>query len=128
MKIWVIRHGESETNRDGLWTGWLDAPLTEKGREDAALAGAFLAKTKFGKIYSSDLSRAKNTADIALPGCKYEITPMLREINVGSIAGKPINTILDRNNNPMNVNGYQCFGGESKVKFSDRVRAFMKEL
>ena len=33
MKLWMIRHGESETNRLGQWTGWLDAALTDKGRE-----------------------------------------------------------------------------------------------
>ena len=50
MKVWVVRHGESETNRDGLWTGWLDVELTEKGREDAAKAGKILAGTSFDKI------------------------------------------------------------------------------
>lgn len=128
MKIWVIRHGESETNRDNLWTGWLDVGLTEKGRADAAMAGVLLSKTSFDKIYSSDLLRAKNTADIAIPGCKYETTPMLREINVGNIVGKPIEVITDSNNIPMNINGYGRFGGESKEQFSERVGAFMKKL
>lgn len=124
----MIRHGESETNKNGLWTGWLDAPLTEKGREDAALAGEIVSKVIFDKIYSSDLSRAKSTADIALPKCKYEETAMLREINVGNIAGKPLNVIIDSNNRPMNEDGYGIFGGESKDEFSNRIEAFMKIL
>ena len=33
MKVYVIRHGESETNKIHYWTGWLDVSLTDKGRE-----------------------------------------------------------------------------------------------
>ena len=44
MKVFMIRHGESETNRNGLWTGWLDVSLTEKGREEAVQVGKMLSK------------------------------------------------------------------------------------
>ena len=33
MRVYIVRHGESQNNKDKLWTGWYDAPLTEKGRE-----------------------------------------------------------------------------------------------
>ena len=128
MKVWMIRHGESETNKNGLWTGWLDAPLTGKGKEEAALAREFLSSVIFDKIYSSDLSRAKSTAEIVIPGCKHETTAMLREINVGNIAGKPLNVIMDSDNRPMNEDGYSRFGGESNDEFCDRMTAFMKIL
>ena len=128
MRVWVIRHGESETNKNGLWTGWLDAPLTEKGKEDAVLVNRIVSRVNFDKIYSSDLSRAKNTADIAFPTCKYETTAMLREINVGSIAGKALDVVMDSNNRPMNEDGYGRFGGESKEEFHDRIVSFMKIL
>ena len=95
MKVWVIRHGESVTNRDGLWTGWYDAALTEKGKQDATLAREYLSKVKFDKIYSSDLQRARNTAEIAIPGCVYETDASLREVNVGDIAGKPLAAMLE---------------------------------
>lgn len=42
MKVYVVRHGESETNHMKKWTGWFDAPLTEKGRDDARGQGNFL--------------------------------------------------------------------------------------
>lgn len=58
MKIFVIRHGESETNRDALWTGWYDAHLTEKGRSEAERLRVLLSGIQFDKIYSSDLLRA----------------------------------------------------------------------
>ena len=72
MKVFMVRHGESETNRNGLWTGWLDVSLTEKGREEALQVGKMLSKINFDKIYVSDLSRAKVTAEIALPSCIAE--------------------------------------------------------
>ena len=92
MLVYLIRHGESQSNLDKIWSGWNDVPLTEKGKLDAKKAGEYLDGIKFDKIYSSDLSRAKNTAEIAIPGCEYEQTPLLREINVGEIVGKPFNS------------------------------------
>ena len=128
MKVWIVRHGESETNKQGLWTGWLDVPLTEKGRADAASAGKLLSKVTFDKIFSSDLQRAKNTAEIAIPGCKYEVSKMLREINVGNIAGKPLAVARGSDDQLLTKDGYGCFGGESKVEFRKRVAEFMKIL
>lgn len=128
MKVWMIRHGESETNKFGLWTGWLDPQLTEKGREEAALVSKVVSGVSFDKIYSSDLLRAKSTAETAIPGCKYETTEMLREVNVGNIAGKPLSAVMDSNNRPMNTDGYAVFGGESTEEFRSRVAGFMKFL
>ena len=128
MKVFMIRHGESETNRDGLWTGWLDAALTEQGREDAARAGALLSHVCFDKIYSSDLQRAMDTAKIAIPGCECEPTPMLREINVGDIAGKPLGVVRDADGNSLNKDGYALFGGESYAIFRARVSEFKRHL
>ena len=128
MRVWMIRHGESETNKNRLWTGWLDAPLTEKGEEEAAAVRGIIAGVSFDKIYSSDLSRAKRTAEIAIPECKYEIMAMLREINVGNIAGKELSVIMDENNRPMNKDGYVSFGGESRADFRERIKGFMHFL
>lgn len=128
MKAWVIRHGESEANQNGLLTGWLDAPLTEKGREEAALVRQLLDGVRFDKVYSSDLLRAKGTAEIALPGCPYETVPALREINVGSIAGQPLSVVKGEDIRPLTKDGYGPFGGESRAELRERVAAFMKAL
>jgi len=128
MKVWIIRHGESESNRDGLWTGWLDAPLTEQGRADAASVRGLLSNVSFDKIYSSDLLRAECTAKIAIPGCKYETDPALREINVGNLAGKPLDAVKDNSGKPANKDGYAIFGGESSGDFHARVAGFMHRL
>ena len=68
MKLYIVRHGESETNRKGLWTGWLDVALTDKGIADAERVRDTLRGIKFDKVYSSDLQRARVTCEIALPG------------------------------------------------------------
>ena len=55
MYVYVIRHGESETNKAKKWTGWLDVHLTDKGKDDAKKAGNFLKRISFDKIlYLSD--------------------------------------------------------------------------
>ena len=128
MKVWIIRHGESETNRAGQWTGWMDVALTGKGREDARRAGAILSGKQFDKIYASDLMRAKGTAEIAIPGCTYETSPLLREINVGSIAGKPLNVLTDEQRRDVALRGYVQFEGESAEAFEGRVADFLRGL
>ena len=90
MKLYIVRHGESESNRKNCWTGWLDVALTKKGIADAERVRETLDGIKFDKVYSSDLKRAKATAEIALPGCEYETTPLLREISLGALEGMPI--------------------------------------
>ena len=126
MRVWVIRHGESEANRNGLLTGWLDVPLTEKGREEALLVHQLLSGVRFDQIYSSDLLRAKSTAEIAIPGGRYEALDTLREINVGTIAGQPLTVVKGADIRPLTKDGYGAFGGESRAEFRDRVAAFMK--
>lgn len=128
MKVFVIRHGESETNKQGLWTGWLDTPLTEKGRADALLARDLLRGVSFDRVFASDLSRAIDTARIVLPDCEYEATPLLREVNVGNIAGKPLGVIKSDDGRLMNANGYGEFGGESYTEFATRISEFKSRL
>ena len=128
MKVYIIRHGESKNNKDGLWTGWFDAPLTEKGIEDAARAGELLSRIKFDRIYSSDLMRAMRTAEIAIPGCKYETSELIREISVGSLAGKPLDFLSAEQKKVYLKEGYPDFGGESRIEFRERIVTFMKML
>ena len=128
MNVYIIRHGESETNKKGLWTGWSDVHLTDAGIEQAKNVGDFLKNISFDKIYSSDLARAKETAENALPGRSYETSELLREFNVGSLQNKPLSVITDHERHIIAEDGYVIFGGESKITFNSRVHTFMKEL
>ena len=96
MKLYMIRHGQSETNGKGLWTGWRDVSLTEKGCEDAKAAREVLKDVPFDKVYSSDLLRAHNTAKphAELRGLEVCDSSELREIYAGLWEGKKVEDII----------------------------------
>jgi broad specificity phosphatase PhoE len=87
MKVILIRHGQSEGNIIPVIQGQMDYPLTKKGVEQAHNAGKELKKTyHFDKIYSSDLLRASQTAEII--ASYFDITDAilsenLRELHFG---------------------------------------------
>ena len=128
MFLYVIRHGESETNLSRHWTGWNDVNLTEKGRKDAERAGAMLQGIPFDQIYSSDLTRALHTAQIAIPGCQPKTTPLLREINVGDLAGNPIDCVTSEQRKEFARVGYGARNGESQEAFEHRIQTFLTEV
>ncbi len=128
MQVYVIRHGESETNLNKKWTGWLDVHLTDKGKDDARKAGDFLKNIYIDKVFASDLIRAVETAEITLPDCSYETSPLLREINVGTLASKPLSIVSDEQRERIAKFGYMDFDGETKEHFNSRIRQVMNEL
>ncbi|MDP3986600.1 MAG: histidine phosphatase family protein [Nanoarchaeota archaeon] len=91
MKIYLIRHGESEGNRLGINQGQKnDFPLTENGRDQSSRVAERLAKEKICAIYSSDLRRAKETAEIICS--PHKLIPILderlRERDFGDLGDK----------------------------------------
>lgn len=89
----LVRHGQSEYNAKGLWCGWIDAKLTEKGRQEAKIAASLLTGIKFHIAFTSDLIRAKETLEII----KKEINhldlltiaePAFKERHYGIYVGK----------------------------------------
>ena len=62
----LVRHGESQWNLENKFTGWVDVPLTDTGRREAARTGQQLRGTHFDLAYSSVLQRANETLDIIL--------------------------------------------------------------
>ncbi|MDQ3874336.1 MAG: histidine phosphatase family protein [Actinomycetota bacterium] len=85
----LVRHGETEWNRDGRFQGHADPPLSERGREQASALAAELAATPLAAVYSSDLRRAVETAQIVATakGLAVRALPELREVDVGEWAG-----------------------------------------
>lgn len=61
-RIYIVRHGESISNRQGIFTGSTDVDLTDVGYRQAELVGEYLADKGITSIYSSDLMRAYNTS------------------------------------------------------------------
>jgi glucosyl-3-phosphoglycerate phosphatase len=65
-RVLIVRHGESEWNREQRWQGWIDIDLTERGAAQARQRGAELAAATSAvtAVWCSDLKRARNTAAI----------------------------------------------------------------
>ncbi|MFQ6105065.1 MAG: histidine phosphatase family protein [Candidatus Glassbacteria bacterium] len=95
MDIFLIRHGESVGNREGKLQGWLDSPLTEKGRHQAEVTANRLASAGIEQIYTSPLSRALDTARLMAEriGCEADELELLKEIDVGSAEGLTIDEV-----------------------------------
>ena len=84
--IYLMRHGADPSERYG---GWSIYGLTEEGREQVHSAKRHLCNKGIEKIYSSDLVRAKETAEIVADALSLEITylPQFRESDNGLLAG-----------------------------------------
>ena len=91
----LLRHGESEWNKANLFTGWVDVPLTDKGREEAARGGRLLAEHGLlpDVLHTSLLRRAISTAELALTEADRQWIPVrrswrLNERHYGALQGK----------------------------------------
>lgn len=87
MKLYLIRHGQSTGNVRNLWYGVSDLPLTELGREQARQVGTKLRDVPLAAAYTSPLSRARETAEIALSWRDVPVfeVPGLREQDMGQL-------------------------------------------
>lgn len=74
----LIRHGQSLWNLENRFTGWVDVPLTDKGREEARQAAARLGHLRFDVAYTSALSRAQETLKLVLEGIGQNV-PVIRD-------------------------------------------------
>lgn len=131
MKVYFVRHGQSEANRNKLFAGQTDSKLTEAGRKQAEAIRPILADIPFDKVYSSDLSRAHDTQKIALPGYEAETTKLLREINVGNLVGKSIPDFAAAHGgvSPTAKTGdYTPYGGENRQMLDARIHQFLSML
>ena len=79
MKLFMIRHGQTTANETVTYAGQTDAKLTELGKQQAAAIAPVLEGIPFDKVYSSDLSRAYVTQQLALPDYTATLLPLLRE-------------------------------------------------
>jgi broad specificity phosphatase PhoE len=87
--LFLVRHGQTDWNAERRWQGHADQPLNDAGRAEArALSEAFRGRG-LTRIYSSDLTRARETADVvgAVVGVPVELDARLREVDVGEWSG-----------------------------------------
>ena len=90
MKIYIIRHGETDYNKAKIFQGQIDSKLTEEGERQARDLAEKLKSCGITKIYCSTLSRAKNTAAIIakILGLEVIASPSLTEQSLGIWEGK----------------------------------------
>ncbi|MBW4646352.1 MAG: histidine phosphatase family protein [Goleter apudmare HA4340-LM2] len=91
VRLLLVRHGETEWNRQTRFQGQIDVPLNDNGREQGQKAAEFLQDVAFDFAVSSSMLRPKETAEIILqqhPSVKLELQDGLREISHGLWEGK----------------------------------------
>jgi len=133
--LWFVRHGESTWNASGFVQGQASGPvLTRKGRNEAANIAGSLAGARISAIYTSDLQRARETAEIVGRAVRIapQSDPALRERNFGQAQGRPhselpsaasgieIDRVVDADARPAE--------GESLTELYERVATFIDEL
>ncbi len=87
LRVTLVRHGTTGWNDTGRYQGWSDTPLSEGGRAEAERLRGRLAGERWDRVMSSDLLRARETAEIAVPGVPVETDPRLREMHFGAWEG-----------------------------------------
>ena len=99
----LIRHGQSQWNKKNLFTGWVDIGLSEKGKNEALLAGLELKKRQlvFDLAFSSALKRAIRTMEIVLEQMNLKTIPtvkawQLNERHYGALQGQNRQNIIDQ--------------------------------
>lgn len=90
LKLYVVRHGQTEFNVQNRMQGRIDSPLTEKGRADAEALGKYLSDVDFDLVLASPSKRAHVTAELICSGrnIDVEVESDIREINMGSWEGR----------------------------------------
>ena len=122
--IILARHGETDWNRDGIWQGHGDPPLNELGRRQAAELAKRLADVPIDVLYSSDLRRAMETAEIVARSRGLSIRPdaELREIDIGAWSGLTRAEIEER------FPGMAREDGETNDEFDARVLGALRRI
>lgn len=131
----LIRPGETDWNRNGRWQGWVAVPLNAHGRNQAEMLAMHLRNIGPGALYSSDLRRAVDTAEIV--GEKLGLKPVydkrLRERNIGQWQGLTLTEMQawypdewDRLH--VNPEAFQVPGGESRREVRSRVLAAFEDI
>lgn len=135
--LWLVRHGQTDWNLTGRWQGQAPhaPPLNENGRAQALAIRDQVEDRRFSAIYTSDLLRSRQTAElIAEPlGLPVTLEPRLREMDLGEWEGMLSGEIqarfpkelADRERDPVNTRAPQ---GESPKDVAKRVIAAVDDI
>ena len=124
----IIRHGQSVSNIQGVFTGNLDLALTEQGLQQAQITADYIVENfKVDAVYSSDLCRARDTGKAVADrlGLEVQTDRRLREIYAGQWEGRSFNELSEHFPNYMvfrtDIGNCVTDGGETVAQLSERV-------
>lgn len=135
IELWLVRHGETDWNRELRFQGHLDAPLNPLGLQQAHRLGEHLCRQPPRLLLASDLLRTRQTAQPVGDGWQTEAAPEIlwREQSFGVIEGLTLHEVRERH--PEVVAGWQSHdpdfapdGGESRRQFHARVMHAVQDL
>ncbi|MBP5346567.1 MAG: histidine phosphatase family protein [Bacteroidales bacterium] len=105
MKLYLLRHGETDWNKAGRFQGQTDVPLNDAGRELARITRREMPPVKFDRVYCSPLQRAVETAHLFLEGRfpleEIKLDKRIIEISFGEQEGASIQQAKDDPTHPM---------------------------
>jgi len=132
--LYMIRHAESEANRDRIMASRLPFPLTEAGEADAKLIASELKSiVSIDKIVTSPLLRARQTADCFAEayGVEPEVDERISEQELGKFAGMTYDEVKEQQDYETETQkrwDWVFEGGESYKMIADRVKSFFEDL
>ncbi|MFC1951201.1 histidine phosphatase family protein [Chloroflexota bacterium] len=131
MKLLLVRHGQTDWNRDSILQGHTDLELNQMGMSQVESLTPFIDAQKIDAVYSSDLLRAMQTARILLNGRKDMIQgcDLLREIDFGDLEGMTFNDISSTYPDLSYTEfSFSKYNGESLKQLGERVSDFADEI
>jgi 2,3-bisphosphoglycerate-dependent phosphoglycerate mutase len=130
LRLYLARHGQTDWNVEGRMQGGNDIPLNATGRQQAAALKDHLKGVRFDAVYSSTLSRSRDTAEVVRGQVPLTSLPGLAERRFGKFEGL-LSSAPDtgpeferRRWDPQDA----LDGGESWVAFTNRVRAALQTI
>lgn len=133
MKLYILRHAETEWNREDRIQGQMDSPITLEGKEAIAAMARHLASVPFDCCYTSDLSRARQTAEGLLNSRRVPIIEeeALRELPLGPWEGMLFKDILSDPLAQDYLKAPETYHREGYMDFYDlydKLSAFLRRL
>ncbi|MCX6780867.1 MAG: histidine phosphatase family protein [Candidatus Magasanikbacteria bacterium] len=131
MRFYFIRHGITSHNERGIVQSRSDIPLSDMGREQAALAGDRLKNEKISGFYASPLSRARETAEIIAAPHNLPVTidSSLLEIDAGDLEDKSYLDLIEfRKNKTVPFIDFTYPNGERIIDVFARAQNFLDHV
>ena len=127
VRLYLIRHGETEWSLSGQHTGRTDLPLTAHGEDEARALIPWLRPIQFARVLTSPLQRARRTCELAGLGAAAEVEADLAEWNYGDYEGR-LSRDIRKDRPGWNVFRHGCPDGESPEQVSDRADRLIARL